>query len=857
VKKLKLKAEKTETPKDKDEKSLPKAENQNGGKSTSSLKDNTFFKTALILCISAIVAASIASGIMFWKAEQNINTSNAINKKSSLETYAKLAGVNAKLLSKDIVHVSKLILSNSELLEVNEQSIEKIKALAKDNLPASIDFKVFTNSQYTLDKDSYPPVSFATQKHLLSAETEKNIWPYFYNHPQGNYFSVADSIRNPETGELLYTIIASYPESIITNELPANSMMNTNISLIQIFDGGDKNTVFSSGKSTQRDTPELIETSHPAWKIQYLSNQKEALFQEAFIMIGMSSGLFILVMLIASIVSLFLLNKNMAADSTLILEFVRSSNKKSISPELFKTGLFLGLYNQLQALNLSPAKQRQTKTKNNENFEIDIADGDDNLFGDEEEKAKTKKTKAKPKAASVEINPVIFRAYDIRGIVDQTLTAEVVKLIGKAIGSEALKQGNSSVIVARDGRLSGPALSEALKQGILSTGANVIDIGMVPTPLLYFACKTIESKSGVMLTGSHNPSNHNGLKIVINGVTLSTEGIQNLRKRIETNDFAEGEGQAQDYDIIPGYIDAVENDVILAQPLDVVIDCGNGVTGVIAQQLFERIGCNVTPLYADVDGNFPNHHPDPSQPKNLTALINKVKETGAHVGIAFDGDGDRVGIVTNKGKIIWPDRLMMLFAKDLLSRSPGADIIFDVKCSNTLAEIIRKHGGRPLMWKTGHSLIKAKMVETGAQLAGEMSGHIFFNDRWYGFDDGLYSAARLLEILSTDSMTCDEIFAQLPELISTPEINIAVDDEGKFDLVTLLASMGEFGEGNKTDIDGIRIDYAYGWGLVRASNTTANLVTRFEAKSEEKLKEIQAKFKEQLLKFQNDLEIPF
>ncbi len=855
MKKNKDKAEAAEKTKEKNGKNAPKTETSE--KNSASLKDNTFFKTTLLLCISAIAAASIASGIMFWKAEQNINSSNEINKKSALETYSKLAGVNAKLLSKDIVHVSKLILNNPALLEVNDQSIEKINALAKDNLPNTIDFKVFTFSQYALDKDSYPPISFATQKQLLSAETEKNIWPYFYKHPKGNYFSVADSIRKPATGELLYTIMATYPESIITNELPVNSMKNTNISLIQVFDNGDTNIVFSSGQSSQKKGPELLETSHPAWKIQYLSNQKEALFQQTFIMIGMSSGLFILVMLVASIVSLFLLNKNMAADSTLILEFVRSANKKSISPELFKTNLFLGLYNQLQALNIGASKQRLAKTKGKENFEIEISDGDDNLFGDEEAKAKPAKTVAKPKAASVEINPVIFRAYDIRGIVDQTLTAETVNLIGKAIGSEALKQGDNSVIVARDGRLSGPALSEALKQGILSTGANVIDIGMVPTPLLYFACKTTESKSGVVLTGSHNPSNHNGLKIVINGVTLSNDGIQNLRKRIETNDFADGEGQAQDFDIIPAYIDAIENDVILAQPLDIVIDCGNGVTGVIAQQLFEQIGCNVTPLYADVDGNFPNHHPDPSQPKNLQALINKVKETSAQVGIAFDGDGDRVGIVTNSGKIIWPDRLMMLFAKDLLSRSPGADIIFDVKCSNTLADIIRKHGGRPLMWKTGHSLIKAKLIETGAQLAGEMSGHIFFNDRWYGFDDGLYSAARLLEILSTDAMSCDEIFAQLPELVSTPEINIPVDDEGKFDMVTVLASKGEFGEGNKTDIDGIRVDYAYGWGLIRASNTTANLVARFEAKSEDKLKEIQALFKEQLLKIQGDLEIPF
>jgi phosphomannomutase/phosphoglucomutase len=842
------------------EETKPKKEKKAKAPKEKKTKDATFLKTALIIAVSTVISALISSGIIFWKAQENITLNNKANKESSLETYTHLVSANAKLFSKDIALVSDIVISRPELFELDQNAIDSINAIAEKNLPEAIDFKIFLLSRYDLDREAYPPVNFATQKQLLAAETEKNIWPYFYKHNKGNYVSVADTIRHPKTGELLYTIMASYPEKSLTGLLPKSALNNTQINILQVFDGDDKNVIYSSGKSSQKKGAELLDTQHPSWKVEYLSNQKAHLFQQVFTLIGIIAGVTILLISIAGFVGVNLLRNNLAADSSLIFEFVRSGNKKSIKPEQFKTDLFIRLYEQIKELNLgkSSVVGASKAGGGKENFDIEIAEGDENLFGSEEAEKEEKAETSAPAAASSEsINPGIFRAYDIRGIVDETLTAEGVKLIGQAIGSEAQKQGDQSVIIARDGRLSGPSLSEALKQGILSSGANVIELGMVPTPLLYFACKTLESKSGVMLTGSHNPSNHNGLKIVINGITLANEGIQNLKERIETSELSQGQGEATDYDIMPAYLEALENDVILAQPLDVVIDCGNGVTGVMAEQLFEQIGCNVTPLYTEVDGNFPNHHPDPSQPKNLEALINKVKDTGAHLGVAFDGDGDRVGLVTNTGKIIWPDRLMMLFAKDILMRSPGADIIFDVKCSNTLAETIRKQGGRPLMWRTGHSLIKAKLLETGAQLAGEMSGHIFFNDRWYGFDDGLYSAARLMEILSTDANSCDEIFQQFPEMVSTPEINIPVDDEGKFDMITVLASVGEFGDGNITDIDGIRVDYPDGWGLVRASNTTANLVTRFEAKNEERLTEIKAIFKEQILKIQDDLDIPF
>tara|TARA_R110001592_G_scaffold81050_2_gene240835 strand:+ start:2110 stop:4707 length:2598 start_codon:yes stop_codon:yes gene_type:complete len=444
---------------------------------------------------------------------------------------------------------------------------------------------------------------------------------------------------------------------------------------------------------------------------------------------------------------------------------------------------------------------------------------------------------------NVEVSPNIFRAYDIRGIVDETLSPAILELLGKAIASEALAQGQSTLCIGYDGRLSSRVYADALIAGVISTGMNAILIGQVPTPLLYFATHHFETGSGIMITGSHNPSNYNGLKMMIAGNTLSGEAIQKLYNRILMQDFAVGQGERSEQQVDRTYLDTILNDIAVAAPLKVVIDAGNGVAGGLAPELIEELGCEVIPLYCEVDGTFPNHHPDPGNPDNLRDLIAAVKEHGADIGLAFDGDGDRIGVVTNTGKIIWPDRLLMLFSKDVVSRNPGADIIYDVKCSRRLNGLISSYGGRPVMWKTGHSLIKAKMKETGALLAGEMSGHVFFKERWFGFDDGLYAAARLLEILGVEDKTSDEVFADFPEDICTPEINVAVSDESKFSIVEKLSARKEqFVGGNVTTIDGLRVDFPNGWGLCRASNTTPMLVLRFEADDEASLTEIKAKF---------------
>ncbi len=451
----------------------------------------------------------------------------------------------------------------------------------------------------------------------------------------------------------------------------------------------------------------------------------------------------------------------------------------------------------------------------------------------------------------------IFRAYDIRGTVPEFLNAETAYWLGRAIGAQSLAQDEPNVSVGRDGRLSGPELVEQLIKGLADAGCHVSDVGLVPTPALYYAANVLAGKSGVMLTGSHNPSNYNGFKIVIAGDTLANEQIQALHDRLKTHNLSSGKGSVTKVEILDRYNTEIVQDIKLARRLKVVVDCGNGAAGVIAPQLIEALNCEVIPLFCEVDGNFPNHHPDPGKPENLVDLIAKVKETKADIGLAFDGDGDRVGVVTNTGSIVYPDRLLMLFARDVVARNPDAEIIFDVKCTRRLIPLIKEYGGRPLMWKTGHSLIKKKMKQSGALLAGEMSGHIFFKERWFGFDDGIYSAARLLEILSKEKSTAQELFETFPNDISTPEINIHVTEESKFSIIDALHD-AKWGEGaDLTTIDGVRVDYAKGWGLVRASNTTPVLVLRFEADDEAELQRIKDVFHTQLKRVAPDLQLPF
>ena len=449
-----------------------------------------------------------------------------------------------------------------------------------------------------------------------------------------------------------------------------------------------------------------------------------------------------------------------------------------------------------------------------------------------------------PRAERTDLPPPgIFKSYDIRGIVDVELTSARVRAIGQAIGSEARDRGCTNIVIARDGRLSGPELLEALSAGLLASGCNVINIGLVPTPLLYFATLAFDTGSGVMLTGSHNPPQYNGLKILLNEETLSGAQIKALYERLVDNRLHTGTGTSRTADVRQAYLERVSGDVHLARPLKIVLDCGNGATGELAPTLFRALGCAVTPLFADIDGRFPNHHPDPSQPENLKDLQARVIADGADVGLAFDGDGDRLAVVAPNGDIIWPDRQLILFARDVLSRHPGGQILYDVKCSQTVDTAIREAGGRPLMWKTGHSFIKARIRQGDVLLAGEMSGHIFFKERWTGFDDGLYAGARLLELLAKGPTPPAEVFAALPNTVNTPEIQIPVT-ESPHALVDLLVQAARFPDARVTTIDGLRVDFPDGFGLVRASNTTPILVLRFEGTTQAALERIQTRFRE-------------
>jgi phosphomannomutase / phosphoglucomutase len=458
-----------------------------------------------------------------------------------------------------------------------------------------------------------------------------------------------------------------------------------------------------------------------------------------------------------------------------------------------------------------------------------------------------------------EVPASIFRSYDIRGIVGETLTEEGVYQIGRALGAEADARGQKTVVVARDGRHSSEPFLQALSRGLLESGREVLDIGLAPTPVLYFATHHLDARSGVMITGSHNPAEYNGLKIVLDGETLSGDAIQAIRRRVETQDFIEGTGSMQSTDIIAEYIRRISEDipVTLGNALKVVVDCGNGVPGTVAPDILRAIGHDVIELFCDVDGDFPNHHPDPSQPENLQALIDTVADEGADLGLAFDGDGDRLGVVDSEGNVIWPDRQMILFSRDILSRNPGAKIIYDVKCSRLLAADITAHGGEPIMTKTGHSLIKTKMQETGALLAGEMSGHIFFKERWYGFDDALYSAARLLEILVNSSQSPAELFADLPSGVVTPELRLDMPEEAHQEFMQKVLDAAKFDDGAISTIDGLRVDFPDSWGLVRASNTTPCLVLRFEGDDAAALASVQERFRELLIGIDASLSLPF
>ena len=718
------------------------------------------------------------------------------------------------------------------------------------------------------------------------AETGQRLFPDAFPRDNRWFVQIAAPVRNPTSNAVIGSLLIIFDTGQIQPLLKVvNASLGGELALVQTVSGASR-TVVSNGSGS--GSAESRRLTNPDWTVAY-TPAKVSAAPVGTVMIAILVGAPALIAAIIIWVLLGGAQKGLRQDVTALIQWAHKVfGGERVKLPTFRWDMVASagevLFRLSQVVDKRVAKAGETAKpkpassgksgagaskgsdeplfQDKDMPDIDMLDGDEDVLGfgtgddtvfgsgdtpDVEEVG----------LPQVELSRDIFRAYDIRGIVGETLTAEGVQVIGRAIGSEALARGVDSLCIGYDGRHSSPDLAGALARGVMVAGCNVIHVGAVPTPVLYFATHELQTGSGVMVTGSHNPANYNGLKIMLGGETLSGEAIQKLYQRIQTGDFASGQGNQSSEDVRRAYLDRILGDIAVAAPLKVVVDAGNGIAGELGPMLIEELGCEVVPLYCDVDGDFPNHHPDPGKPANLTDLIARVESEGADIGLAFDGDGDRLGVVTDSGKIIWPDRLMMLFARDVVSRNPGTDVLYDVKCSRRLAGVISEAGGRPIMWKSGHSLMKARMKETGALLAGEMSGHIFFGERWYGFDDGLYSAARLLEILGVEDRRSDEVFEDFPDDISTPELNVEVTDSAKFDIIARLGEAGDFGDGNISTIDGIRVDYADGWGLCRASNTTPALVLRFEAETEEALERIKSVFREQLRKAAPDLVADF
>lgn len=766
---------------------------------------------------------------------------------------------------------------------------KKIMSQLSGVVPSAEKLIVFRKGRISRDLPDGSTLPFAGLDMLKRVDAGETVFPEAFVQDKVWYLQFASRISGPDEQGYSGVILVMYKADIIESlvqKIPGR------IEIVQTL-GSVSTPVFAVGSGL--GAQETLDLTGAKWSLVYAAaDAGQASLIDRGVYIGtIAAG--VVIALLAGVIIFGSMLKRLRKDFLLLTQYgqkLLTEGPKS-APQLHFNSL-VAIAKNFEMVAKAQAKKvvkedvpvagaagsatiSQDSTKaaplfqDNDALDIDMMDGDDDLLGmtdtatDEDGKAAAQATAMFDnnegleitEAMSVDVPASIFRAYDIRGIVGESLTPEVVKHLGLAIGSEAAQRGLETICVGFDGRLSSPQIAEALIAGINETGRNVIEVGRVPTPVLYFSTHELNTGSGVMITGSHNPPNYNGFKMMLGGVTLAGEDIQKLYNRMVLQDYVRGNGTTEHRDIRRDYLDAILNDIAVAAPLKVVVDAGNGIAGELGPMLVEELGCEVIPLHCEVDGNFPNHHPDPGKPENLDDLIEAVRREGADLGIAFDGDGDRIGLVTNEGKIIWPDRLLMLFAKDVVSRNPGADIIFDVKCSRRVGSLISEYGGRPVMWKTGHSLIKSKMKETGALLAGEMSGHIFFKERWYGFDDALYSAARLLEIVGLDERSVHEIFETFPEDVSTPEINVDVTDENKFDIVSRLSGTGQFGDGSVTTIDGVRVDYADGWGLCRASNTTPVLVLRFEANDEAGLERIKEVFRAQILKVDSTLNLGF
>ena len=817
----------------------------------------------LLLLLAGILLAALPPLVVYLQTEYRLREAA----QQHTEQVAGLLAGSVRQWVVDQANTAERAVKNPELARLMEQGDESSLATEAEQLsglfPTAVRVRLFPRGIEEVDLDTSPPIGYAAIDMLKYAETHEappSMEVHMAGSPQ-QHINLVRRILDPTGRHIVGHLMVSFPLQPLTMVLNEVSV-NGYVELQQV--AGTAPLVFASqGNAAIRQadsSPSLSKVRGSSWQVAYwpmgTAGGSYTLLVGAMVVGGGAALLLVLLIWFVFRRTGGALRQDQATALTIVKDMRDGRVKSEYACGLEEFNDTLELMVRTASAGIpaaAPAPAQHGKEDDEGDTGKDITDEieGDLLFDDGALEV------AQVQTDDTGINADIFRAYDIRGVAGESLTTDVAYEIGRAIGSEAYYRGEQTIIVGRDGRLSGPDLTAALIRGLVATGRDVKDIGLVPTPVLYFAAQYLGSGSGVMVTGSHNPADYNGFKIVLGGETLARESILALRKRIESGDLLTGEGGVEEVDVLPDYIERVKADVQIVRPMKVVVDCGNGVAGVAVPRLLTELGCDVVELFCEVDGTFPNHHPDPGKTETLAALIQAVQESGAEIGIAFDGDGDRIGIVSSSGEIIWPDRLLRLLAKDVLARNPGAQIIYDVKCSRNVATVVAEYGGEPLMWATGHSLIKAKMKETGALLAGEMSGHIFFKERWFGFDDGPYSAARLLEILANDARSSSDVFAELPNSVNTPELNVPMAEGEPPLFMEKLLNSAHFENARIATIDGMRVEFERGWGLVRASNTTPCLVLRFEADDELALSAIQDEFRRVMLQADPNLSLPF
>ena len=679
---------------------------------------------------------------------------------------------------------------------------------------------------------------------LNKAGDGQQVAPEAYSRDGSLHFTVVTPVLDESTQEIIGALLLRMPIAYLQSSMSKLDPSIGQSELVQIFHSKVTPLLIVGTANSQDMTSQQAIINDSTWAVNYTPSE------------SIKNGLKIpiaLILLILGIPALLIagwhflslrkLSSSINRDIATLDEYTKSlteGNRRM--PPTFQDRRFVEIAKTTSEIRTQAPSTKSKKTISKKEAEEKIQRDTGVTVEDSNDIAK----QTADTLPSTVVPDAIFRAYDIRGIAERDLPDDVIYAIGMAIGSEAMARSQDTIVVAADGRLSSPRIKQALCAGLQASGQHIIDIGLAPTPLMYFATHHLNTDAGVMITGSHNAADYNGLKLVLEGRPLAGEHIQHIKQRIKDKNYTQGQGSISSESVNEAYIETVTADIAVALALKIVVDAGNGIGGIIGPRLLEELGCEVIPINCEVDGNFPKHAPDPTKVENLRELMAAVKEHGADFGVAFDGDADRVCVVNEHGEPVELDVLLMLFAQDVVSRNPGADVVYDVKCTRHLSNVISSYGGRPIMWKSGHSFIKEKMLETGALLGGEYTGHICFKERWYGFDDGIYSAARLIEIISTSGMSLQELVEEYPSSACTPEIIIPAGEIEKFKIVETLTDRAQFGSGKITMLDGIRVDYSDGWGLIRPSNTGPAITLRFEADDNEALERIQAVFREQI-----------